>query len=453
MKEKDSKIINITALKAPKVGIIIFALIFVYMVVNIILYYRKDHLSIYEVQAEDLADDRVYPGVITRSEQLVETHSSGYVSAYVSSGSKVSIGMPVFSLSATAHVFEDIADKFDIELDENFIFDMKNYIYNRRDRFSLDSYDEVEEYREGIISKSRENAEIAVFNKLAVKGETEEDADIFQSSVSGVISFKSDSLFGLKDEDVTEATFDRSGFKVNALYTEERVDSGSPVYRVVTDENWKVTALVDEEFYIENLEKNEMKVRLSGMSTELVVPTELVKKGETYLCVLSLSDCMVKYIDERFVDVEFEGEESDGLKIPVSAITTKEFYVIPDEFISHEEETATDYVTVETKEGPRQDTLTVYYDDGENSYIDGSFIDAGSYIINPKDKSTHRITTIERLEGVFNVNRGYAVFRRIERIRENGEYCIIEKGTTYGLTQYDHIALDADTVTESAIIY
>ncbi len=453
MKNRDEKIINITSLKAPKVGIIIFVLIFVYMIVNIILYYRKDHLSIYEVQAEDLADDRICAGVITRSEQLVTTGSAGYVSPYVSGGSKVSKGMPVFSLSNEPHALENDADRLDLQFDENFIFDMKNYIYNRRDAFNLNDYAEVERYREGIISKTRENTEIAVYNELAKRGGAEEGAEIFESNASGVISFTSDSLFGLEPDDVTEGSFDRNGYSQNSLYTDEKVKKGAPVYRIVTDEDWNVTALVDEEFYIDNLETKTMKVRLSGDSTLFSVACDLKKKGETYLCTLSFHDCMVKYIDERFVDVEFVKDKSEGLKIPVSAITTKEFYVIPDEFISRDEETASDYVTVDTKEGPRTDTLTVYYDDGENSYIDGSFIDAGSYIINPRDKSTYRITTLERLEGVFNVNRGYAVFRRIERIRENGEYCIIKSGTAYGLTQYDHIALDADTVTESAIIY
>ena len=59
----------------------------------------------------------------------------------------------------------------------------------------------------------------------------------------------------------------------------------------------------------------------------------------------------------------------------------------------------------------------------------------------------------ESLEGVYNINKGYALFRRIERITQNDEYCLIKENTEYGLKLYDHIALDADTAVDSGIIY
>ena len=57
------------------------------------------------------------------------------------------------------------------------------------------------------------------------------------------------------------------------------------------------------------------------------------------------------------------------------------------------------------------------------------------------------------LEGVYNINKGYAVFKQIEVLAENDEYYTIKKGMSYGLSVYDHIALDADTVEEGALIY
>ena len=44
---------------------------------------------------------------------------------------------------------------------------------------------------------------------------------------------------------------------------------------------------------------------------------------------------------------------------------------------------------------------------------------------------------------VYNINKGYAVFKRIEKLSGNGEYFTIAKGTDYGLSVYDHIVLDA----------
>ena len=57
------------------------------------------------------------------------------------------------------------------------------------------------------------------------------------------------------------------------------------------------------------------------------------------------------------------------------------------------------------------------------------------------------------MEGVYNINKGYAVFKKIEKLSGNGEYFTIAKGTDYGLSVYDHIVLDASMVTEGMIIY
>mgnify|MGYP000591570898 FL=1 len=57
------------------------------------------------------------------------------------------------------------------------------------------------------------------------------------------------------------------------------------------------------------------------------------------------------------------------------------------------------------------------------------------------------------LEGAYNINKGYAVFKQIEVLSTNGEYYTVKKNMDYGLSVYDHIVLDADTVTEGQIIY
>lgn len=57
------------------------------------------------------------------------------------------------------------------------------------------------------------------------------------------------------------------------------------------------------------------------------------------------------------------------------------------------------------------------------------------------------------LEGVYCINKGYAVFRRIEILDQNEEYAIVSKNTSYGLSRYDHIVRNADQVKEEDILY
>lgn len=64
-----------------------------------------------------------------------------------------------------------------------------------------------------------------------------------------------------------------------------------------------------------------------------------------------------------------------------------------------------------------------------------------------KDSSKrYQISDTQTLTGVYNINKGYPIFREITILDENQEYCIVESNSAYGLAQYDQIALDASTV-------
>ena len=62
-------------------------------------------------------------------------------------------------------------------------------------------------------------------------------------------------------------------------------------------------------------------------------------------------------------------------------------------------------------------------------------------------------TFVNKLEGAYNINKGYAVFKRVERLNTENGYSIIKKNSISGLSTYDHIALDATSVIEDAVIY
>ena len=58
----------------------------------------------------------------------------------------------------------------------------------------------------------------------------------------------------------------------------------------------------------------------------------------------------------------------------------------------------------------------------------------------------------DTLQGVYNINKGYAVFKQIEVMLQNEEYSIIKTGTSYGIALYDHIALDGSKIQEDELI-
>ncbi|MBQ2467798.1 MAG: hypothetical protein II506_08530, partial [Lachnospiraceae bacterium] len=87
-------------------------------------------------------------------------------------------------------------------------------------------------------------------------------------------------------------------------------------------------------------------------------------------------------------------------------------------------------------------------------YIDSEDVSTGDQLI--KANSNERYSAgndIAELQGVYNVNKGYAVFKQIEILYQNEDYCVINTGTQYGVSLYDHIVLQGNLVNENDLIY
>ena len=63
-----------------------------------------------------------------------------------------------------------------------------------------------------------------------------------------------------------------------------------------------------------------------------ISPSLAVGDGGSY-GKLDFSQYMVQFASDRYVTFEIDTEKADGLKIPVTAVTEKEFYLIPLEYM------------------------------------------------------------------------------------------------------------------------
>ena len=77
----------------------------------------------------------------------------------------------------------------------------------------------------------------------------------------------------------------------------------------------------------------------------------------------------------------------------------------------------------------------------------------GDVLVQPDSNTRYTVGNTGTLEGVYCINKGYAVFRKISIIDQNEEYCIVESGTTFGISQYDFIVQNGDSVKEEDILY
>jgi hypothetical protein len=111
-------------------------------------------------------------------------------------------------------------------------------------------------------------------------------------------------------------------------------------------------------------------------------------------------------------------------------------------------------VLVATDTGNEFRETTIYYETEDAYYIDSEDVSTGDQLIKANSNERYEVgNDIAELQGVYNVNKGYAVFKQIEILYQNEDYCVINTGTQYGVSLYDHIVLQGNLVNENDLIY
>ena len=169
---------------------------------------------------------------------------------------------------------------------------------------------------------------------------------------------------------------------------------------------------------------------------------------------------MVDFINDRYVSFNIETDTRTGLKIPKSAVVTKTFLVIPDGYLARGGDDTSEgfYKEVYTENGTSVQYIptSIYYFDGEKYYIDfssESLFQPGDYVVKPGTNDRFKLGETATLEGVYNINKGYAVFKQIDILDSNDEYYTVRKNQKYGLSVYDHILFDPTGINEGDFIY
>ena len=97
--------------------------------------------------------------------------------------------------------------------------------------------------------------------------------------------------------------------------------------------------------------------------------------------------------------------------------------------------------------------IEIYSANEEYYYVSDPRMGIGDYLKKPNSMDEFPISMKGELIGVYYVNKGYADFRQISILSQNEEYAIVKPNTTYGLSEYDYIALDASTLFDDDFIF
>lgn len=443
-------------------GLLFFLIIFIYVIINIVLYMTKPQISIFEVRAEDLAGNPPVKAIAVRAESIVTTQSSGYINYYLSEGSRIACEGTVYSIDENKRIYDTLADAGSpLSFLDSDIRQIKDDIKQFRKNYNDKDFSDVRIFKDSLITSLRMFTDQNIISNLDKVEDEMTSTTAFQiakSKVAGIVSYYSDTLTGLTLEQVDASTFDQEHYRKDYLRTNELLESNVPVYRIITEDMWYLIAKVDDSLYAELADLTKVKISITKDQRTLTVPIEVYQDGQDNFVRITMLDHMLNYSNDRFLEVEFKISKESGLKIPKTAITEKQFYLVPSDFVVDNETGATSlikakYDSISGQVSYEYVPIEVEYEIDDMSYIDTSAFELGTILFNKITNSEYKLGATEKSDGVFNVNKGFAVFCRIERLNENEEYCIVKNDTKNGISLYDHIALDYTTVTESAIIY
>ncbi len=459
--ENENNLFKFRKKRKINITLILFLLILVYVIIVGIIYLRKTHTVRYEVTSGALASNTIYRGIVLRDEVLVSNNTPGYVNYLAREGQRIAVGDLVYTVDETGTLNEYIES---LSLGENSLSDkelseFRTDIINFVHGYEPSDFDDVYNFKYSLKNTVLKLANTKLLSNMTSASEGAQAVSLkyVYSGNTGIISYWYDGYEDLLPEMITKNVFDEKQYTRSLLLSNELRGIDENVYKVNLGEDWSIVIPMKRALAEELLEQDYVKVKfLKNQKISWGKVSIIDNNDETYL-QLSFTNSLVSFVNERFLDVELMLGEETGLKIPVSAIAEKEFFLIDEQYVTENAGgTYTVLMQVYGEDGSKTRSavsLEVYYYN-ENTgkyYVDDTILSAGDILFGT-DETTYVVKDKGSLIGVYNINKGYADFKQITILYQNDEYAIVKSNTAYGLRYYDYIALDADSISDDQFI-
>lgn len=454
---------NIVKYKSNKnhlsIGFITVSVMFIYIAYHLFTYLSASNITIYEVTQGSISSNREYNALALREEQVFTCENSGSIVYLTSNNTRVGSKNAVYAIDTTGSVLNNIninsLNNTSIsEKDrEKLYFSINNFSQN----YNNSSYSSVYAFKSDLNSTIEQIYSLAAMEDMSGVIDNAMNSGTFHAYYSptpGLVVYYKDGLENLTIEDVNNESFDSTNVNIINLKTNGNIQAGQDAYKLITSDKWKLVMQIDDELSNELSNDNYIKIEFLEDKVDTWCAMSIIDMEPNDYLVLDLDDSMDRYSSSRFVHIKLLDTSVSGLKIPNSAIVEKEFFKVPKSFF-YAGNNSNDVCVMVQKDNNQNEmvTTTVYFEDDNSYYIDEDMLTAGDKLIRMDSTMTYTLgDDYGTLEGVYNVNKGYAVFKQIEVLYRNEEYSIVDTGTNYGISLYDHIVLQGDSVHENEII-
>ncbi|MCR5546390.1 MAG: hypothetical protein K6F30_07950 [Lachnospiraceae bacterium] len=439
------------------IAAIIFFIIFIYILFHVFTYLTTENITIYEVSQGTLTSEDNYSALAIRQEQIVTADQDGNIYYFAPNKSRVGARSMIYAIDKEGKIVDSLKNT-DTVVDSSKLnlssleSDIQTYINN----YNGDEFYKTYSFKNDLTNSLQEIYDESVLEanseaiSAALSGNT---FFTYYPPTSGLIVYNIDGYEGVTVDSFTSDMLDSSNLSSENLRNKETILSGESVFKLVTSDNWNLVMKIDEKMAETLADGSAIEIMFNEDNATTWCSYEIMEKaGEKYL-VLSLDDSMERYADSRFISINLMLDEENGLKIPNSSIVEKTFFTIPKKYFTKGEDSNDYGLILQTKSGVEFVSTTIYYETDDFYYVDSEAVSEGDKIQMVNSSETYTVgSDTAQLEGVYNVNKGYAIFKQISVIYQNNDYTIVETGTDYGLALYDRIVLQGDKVNENDII-
>lgn len=434
------------------IGTLLFGTIFIYMIISLFMYLTEKHVTAYEVMKGTITGNYRYHALALRTETIVNATQSGSVRYFEREGSRASAGSAVCAVNEAGTDVTSAADDFKIDAEN--AGRIQDIISNFTINYSGSAFQNTYDLKANVDGRIAEAIEENSSDYVNIQNQC-------FAPESGFVLYSIDGLETVTEDQLTQDMFTQSGYDSTNLRSRKSVKAGDPLFKLVTKEDWAVYFPISQKLLTELADTQKIRFRFLRDNETFIAPFSVIQNGNEAFGKISLSSSLVRYVDDRFLEIELILNKKEGLKIPSSAIVERTFYQIPEEYVIKNEDTDQEIVLKAERFAEDGSSTVKYITANVYQYTDGYYLidqnvlSEGDYV--QREDSAKRMQIqkkdIVTMHGVYNINKGYAVFREVTVIDENEEYCIVESNNTYSLAAYDYIVLDASEVTEDQIVY
>lgn len=437
------------------IGMIIFAVIFIYILICVFMYFTQKHIESFQVKEGSLSSNNIYEGIALRKEDIVTANHAGYINYYAREGERVGVGNLVYTIDESGKLADYLnTNDGNNSLTSQDLSELKTEILGFVNNFDKEQFTSVYDFKysvSGTVLKLANANILENIDRINADG-ISELISFCNAPDTGIVIYSVDGYEDLTLEQFTGELFENKEYEKTQLISNELIAIGDPVYKLSKDEDWSIVIQTDKEKAEELVEAEYVKVKfLKNQNTSWASVTSYTNPNGEIFVKLTFTNSMITFCTDRFIDIELILEEDTGLKIPNSSIVESECFLVPKEYVTKGGNSNNFGVMRETFTEEGEATVefvetTVYSETETEYYLDDTVLRIGDDLVMPDSTETFTVSKRGSLIGVYQINKGYADFKQINILYQNDEYAIVKSNTQYGLSVYDYIVLDASTV-------